>query len=445
MNKYYDLTGSGIRRHIRRLALPAAVGLFCQTLFNMTDTFYAGYISTSAQSALAFSFPLFFILLSCCVGISQALTAQAANAFGVAKYSRATYFVGQTVVLALVISVVIWSVLIPLTADIVSLLGATGEAHADAVHYSVIIYCGAPLFLMAFLLSGVLQAMGNTAAFRNSVILSVILNVFLDPLFMFGWLGVPAMGVAGVALATVVAQFCGVIYLLMVFAATTLGQRWRWVFLRPRWRWFWQLAKQATAMTGRMFCIGLGFFIVTGFWGRLDVVAVAAYGIAVRVEQLFLLPIIGFEVAMLAYAGQNLGAGKVRNVRAAYHLCLRYGFILTAVNGVVMIFGGYFFIAMFNDDPAVISYGWQYLFLAAVVAPFYLLASTTVAVLMAAKRVFMITALSVLRLVILPFLLLSLFVGILGYGANSILVGIFLSTAPVALWMHWLCMRQLGR
>ena len=441
----YDLTTGAMHGHIRRLALPAAVGLFCQTLFNMTDTFYAGYISTAAQSALAFSFPMFFVQLSFCIGIGQALTAYCANALGARRRVRATYFIGQAAALAAVICLLIWILLLPTAPDILAALGAKDDTLRWAGQYSRIIYVGAPFFLAMFMFNSALQAAGNTTAFRNATLFSVFLNVLLDPIFMFGWLGFPPLGIAGVGLATVVSVACSALYLLFVLSKTVFFRYWRPVFLLPHRRQILPLVKQALAPTGRMLGIGAGFFIITGFLGQLDSDAIAAYGIALRVEQLFLLPTIGLEIALLAFAGQNLGAGKVGETKSAYYFCLRYGLICMGVSAVVLIGGGRVFIAAFNTDAAVIAHGRGYLLTAACVGPLYVVINSAGAVLMGALRVWDIAAISLLRLIALPLLFFWLLAHILAFGVSGVWLGIFLSNIGAAWWMHRRCLILLGQ
>lgn len=436
MSHSHDLTSGGIRDNIRRLAVPAAVGFFCHTLYNMTDTFYAGFISTAAQAALAFSFPLFFIVLSCCVGIGQALTARTANALGKRRLARGAYFVGQGLVMATVVSVFIWLVLLPATAALVAAMGGRGEAAQWATDYSRIIYIGTPLFLFTFLLNAALQAVGNTKAFRNSIIASVLLNIVLDPILMFGWFGLPALGVSGIALATLLSQLFGGLYMLGVFSRTIIAKRWRWVFMRPRLPILLTLIKQSLAPTIRMLGIGLFFFLVTAFLSRLDNNAVAAYGIALRIEQMFLLPTIGLEVALLAYAGQNLASGKKRQTRSAYYLCVRYGLICMAFSALVELTCGRFLISLFNDDAEVIRYGYGYLIAAACVGPLYLFINTGGAIVMAALRSLDIALVSILRLLLLPMFFFWLLAFELGWGVTGIWVGIILANSVAAWWMH---------
>ena len=431
-----NLTGGGIRAHIRRLAAPAAVGFFCQTVFNLTDAFYAGWISTAAQSALAFAFPLFFIQLSCCVGIGQALAAFAANALGDGKRARAAAWCGQACAYCAAVAVCIWALLLPQADALVAAMGAKGEARAAAAAYSRVIYAAAPVFLINFLFYGALQAAGNTTAFRNSVVVAVALNFALDPLFMFGWGPLPPLGVAGIAAATVVSQLLAVFYLAGVVSKTHMARRWRWAFARPRPRLLRQLARQSVAPMGRMFCLGLGFFVITAALGRLDAAAVAAYGIALRVEQLFLLPIVGFEIALLAYAGQNLAVGNRRNTAAAYWLCVRYGLALLIASGLLLLFGGGWLVSWFSQEAEVTEHGRRYLIAAAFAAPCYLMLNMGGAVLMAARRVWLFVGVSVARMLVLPPLLFWLFAHVANMRVEGIWLGILLAAAIPVLWLR---------
>ena len=441
MTASHDLAAGDIAAHIRRLAVPAAVGLFCQTLYNITDTFYAGWLGTEAQAGLSFAFPLYFVLLSCSVGLSQALTARVAKAVGAKRMARGCYFAGQGAMLAIVVGIMIWLLCTPSIQPALDVLGAKGEARKWAAEYIEIIFMMSPCFLLLFVFGGALQAVGNTTAYRNSVIGSALINIVLDPWFMFGWFGFPAMGVAGVALATVVSTGLSALYLLWVLSRTPLGLRWRKVFLRPRREKFGLLLWESITPTSRMLAIGAGFFITTSFLGVLDATAVAAYGIALRVEQLFLLPLIGMEVAMLAFAGQNLGAQKPQRVAEALRVCRRFGYAFTFFGALVLIFGGAILLNIFNNDPEVIKHGRHYLLVAAAAGPLYFLMNIGGAVLLAGRRPAPIFTASVVRLLIFPPLFYWFFALHLNWGVNGIWFGVWLAqTAPT-----WFLYRQSMR
>lgn len=411
--------------------------MLCQTLYNITDTFYAGYLGTQAQAALSFSFPLYFILLSCSVGLSQSLTARVAKAVGARRAARGCNFAVQGALLAVFAGAVLWAVLLGLSLlqPMLDLLGASGRARVMALEYILPIYYAAPVFLLLFVIGGVLQAVGDTKAYRNSVIGAALLNVGLDPLLMFGWFGLPALGVAGIGLATVISNALSAAYLLWVLSRTALAKRCRPFFFRPRAAKMQGLLADAITPTARMFAIGAGFFITTSFLGVLDSAAVAAYGIALRVEQLFLLPLIGMEMAMLAFAGQNFGAQKPARIREAARIIARAGFAFTFAGAVVLTLGGSLLMTAFNQDAEVINYGRYYLFVAAAAGPLYFLMNIGGAVLLAGRRPRPIFVASIIRLLILPPSLYWFFAMHLGMGVNGVWLGVWLAQILPALWL----------
>ncbi len=431
------MSTGGIAAHIRRLAAPAAVGLFCQTLYNITDTFYAGYLGTEAQAALSFSFPLYFVLLSCSVGLSQALTARVAKSVGGRRSARGCCFITQGALLAVFIGAIIWLVFLGLSLlrPALDLLGADGDARIMALEYIVIIFYAAPVYLLLFVFGGALQAAGDTKTYRNSVIGSALLNIVLDPMLMFGWFGLPALGVAGVALSTVISTALSACYVVWVFSRTDLAKRWRLFFLRPHFAKLSGLLADALTPMARMFAIGAGFFITTGFLGVLDSSAVAAYGIALRVEQLFLLPLIGMEMAMLAFAGQNFGAQKPARIKDAARIIARAGFSFTFAGALILILGGNLLMTAFNGEAEVINYGRYYLFVAAAAGPLYFVMNISGAVLLAGRRPRPIFAASIIRLLVLPPLLYWLFAMHLQMGVNGIWLGVWLAQIFPALWL----------
>lgn len=425
------------------MALPAAAGMFCNIIFSITDAYYAGWLGAEAQAALAFSFPLYFIVLSLCVGISQAVASRAAAALGGKKSRKASRLAGQSLILAAMVCLFIWLVFLPLTGGMLALLGAKGDARVWAEEYSGIIFGGAPAFLGAYALNGALQAGGNTTAFRNSIAAAAAFNIILDPALMFGWFGLPVLGVAGIAYATVIAQAGCAAYLLHALSGTAVARRWRRQYLRPHWRLLGVLAAQAAPAAGRMLCINAGFFIITAFVGYFSAAAVAGYGIALRLEQLFLVPMISLETAMLAYAGQNFGGRRPARVAAAYFLCLKKGWTVMAAGAVTFIAGGGFLTGLFSAEEEVIRQGRNYLLLAAAAGPLYVVTTVAGSVLMSAGKTGILLIVNVLRLATMPALLSYLLAVKLGMQIPGIWLSLFICNAAAAAFMHRRCLRLL--
>ena len=198
-----NLTTDPIPRLVRELAVPASVGFVFNTLFNVVDTWWAGHISTQAQAALSLSFPVFFILIATGSGLAQGATALISNALGAGNLPSARHYAAQSTVLAAGAGLLLTGLGIGIAPSMFRLLGAE-EAYLDlSLAYMNTILSGAIFFLLQSVLNGGLQAQGDTRTFRNALIVGCLLNVALDPWFLYGGAGLPAMGIAGIALSTV--------------------------------------------------------------------------------------------------------------------------------------------------------------------------------------------------------------------------------------------------
>ena len=205
--QHQDLTQGSIPKLIRYLAVPASVGFLFNTLYNITDTYYAGLFSSLGQSALSISFPVFFIIIAIGSGISSGTTALMGHALGENNHRHAASFAIQAISFALIVGVLITILGYVISPFLFGILGAQGNYLNLALSYMNVLYLGAIFFTLTFTLNGILNAVGDTKSFSNVLIVGFFLNVVLSPAFMFGWSILPKLDLAGVAAATLVTEF----------------------------------------------------------------------------------------------------------------------------------------------------------------------------------------------------------------------------------------------
>src|SRR5512137_1521254 len=239
-----DLTTAPVASLIRRLAVPAGTGFFFNTMFNVVDIWYGGRISTTALAAMSLSFPVFFILLAIGTGVSTGATALVGNALGRGDHAEARGYVLQSLSFALLHALGLSAAGLLLLPSVFAFMGARGEYLSLALSYMNVIYAGATFFLLNFVMSAILNAHGNTRVYRDLLIGGFFLNLLLDPWFMYGGLGVPAMGLAGIALATVLIQCSGNFYLFSQLSRTGVVERFTLRELLPRWPYYRELFGQ---------------------------------------------------------------------------------------------------------------------------------------------------------------------------------------------------------
>jgi putative MATE family efflux protein len=440
-----DLTTAPIPVLIRRLAIPAGTGFFFNTMFNVVDIWYGGRLSTTALAAMSLSFPVFFILLAIGTGVSTGATALIGNALGRGEKGEARQYILQALSFALLNALALTILGLLFSPRIFMLMGAQGEYLALATSYMNVIFIGAPFFLLNFVMSAILNSNGNTVTYRNFLISGFFLNLLLDPWFMYGGLGVPAFGLAGVALATIAIQCAGNFFMFYSLSRTGAVASFTLRELRPQWRYYRALFGQGFPAAMNMMTVTLGIFIITWFVGRFGQEAVAAYGIATRVEQIALLPVMGLNISTLALTAQNYGAGRIDRIRQILAVSLRYGFIL-AISGTIaaLAFTGEL-MRFFNGDAAVVAIGVKFLRIEAFVFPAYVLLYICTSAMQGIKRPTFALWIGLYRQIVGPFLAFHLLTTLLGWGIMGIWWGIFTITwsaaAIVVLYVSWILRR----
>ena len=166
---------------LKKIALPASVATLFQTLFNIVDTFYAGKISSEALSALAKSFPIYFILVAASVGVTVGGTSLIANSIGEKNKENILKYFGQTIVYGVLLSILVTFIGLFFASDIFLLMGSTNEVVNLGLKYTNVIFSGSLIFISVVALNSLLHAEGDTKTFRNVLILSFFLNIVLNP------------------------------------------------------------------------------------------------------------------------------------------------------------------------------------------------------------------------------------------------------------------------
>ena len=428
MDANNGLTTKPISGLIAQLAIPASIGMFFNTMYNVVDTYFSGLISTEAIAALSLSFPVFFVILAIGFGTSTGTTALIANALGAGDEQKAQIYAIQSVSFTILLSVVLtWTGL--LTAPyLFGLLGAEGSYLAKALSYINIIFYGLVFFSLTFVLNAILTAQGDTRSFRNVLIMGFFFNLLLDPWFIYGGFGLPAMGLAGVAWATILIQLFSTLFMSVRVLQSGLICRECWTMFIPRRAIFLDIARQGFPAGLNTMSIAIGIFIITWFISKYGQAAVAAYGIATRVDQIALLPIMGLTTATLTLVGQNNGASFYQRCRETYRKALLYGIFITSLSMVIVFFLPHTIMHIFTEDPSVRNIGTIYLRISAFIYWAYIILFVSVAALQGLKRPLYALWIGLYRQVLAPAIVFYILAGLLGMGLKGIWWGIFLVT-----------------
>jgi putative MATE family efflux protein len=432
-----DLTTRPVAAVIRQVAVPSSVGFFFHTMFNVTDTWWAGRIDTHAMAALALSLPVYFIMTSLASGIATGATALMGAALGKRDTRGATLVAVQMLGFGVVLSAVLAWLGLTFAPPVFAWLGAEG-AYLDTclIYMNPFFACNAATIFL-YLFNAVLQARGDTKSFRNVLVITALLNIGLDPWFIHGGLGLPAMGMAGLAWATILLQAGGCLYLAVKARRTGLLKTDRGKNLIPRTAILADIAHQGFPASLNYMTIALGFFVIFRYVSRFGAEATAAYGIATRIDQVILLPTIGLNVASLTISAQNYGAGRIDRIRQAFFTNLRYGALVLLPLCLPLLLLAPQLMALFTDDPAVMAVGVQYLRVDAFTLYGYVVIFIATSALQGMKRPLFAIWMGLVRQVVAPLALFTLFTTIMGLGTLSLwlsIAAIVWCAAGVAFW-----------
>ena len=403
-----DLTRDKISELIRKIAIPSSIGTLFQTLYNIVDAKFAGLISPEAIIAIAKSFPIYFIIIGATVGLSAGVSALISNALGKKDESTASFLFSQSILVSIVASIIVTAIGIYGTEPILIFLKTGPEVISYATDYMHVIFLGSILFFLQLTINASLVSRGDTKSLRNVHIVSFFLNIVLNPIFIYGFYFIPAMGISGIALATLCAQFYGLIYIIYKINQTDLK---KYIYLEcfyPKINLLKGIIRQAIPATGSMMFIGFGIFVLLYYVSTYGDYSAGGYGAAIRFEQLFLLPVLGLNASTLSLVGQNFGALNFDRIRETYLKSILYGTVFMGICGIFIFFASSYIMIFFSNDPQIIFYGSTYLKVAAFAGPCYPIFFISSALLQGLKKPVYQMMINLMRMVVLPIVALTI-------------------------------------
>jgi len=406
LSNQLKLTKDPIWELLRKVTIPASIGSLFQTFYNLVDTWFAGKISAQAISAIAKSFPLYFLIIAVGVGVGASTNALIGNSIGEKKINKASLYVAQSVIFAFFVSILVAFLGINTSAFFLSVMGSDVASINLSKDYLDVIFYGTAIFMVQISLNGTLNAQGDTKSYRNVLIAGFFLNIVLNPLFIFGYGFVPAFGISGLAIATVVAQSLGLFYLIYKVNSCKLRNYLKLECFIPKIQLIKDLASQAFPIVFSMLFIGIGIFVILYFIGKFGELATAGYGAALRIEQVFLLPVIALNTAVLSIGGQNFGAKKFSRIQELYFNALKFGSVFMTIAGLIIYFNAHFLVSLFTQNPVAIEHGEIYLKVAAMIGPIYPVFFISSGLFQAIKKPIYSLYMSILRLTAIPFIAL---------------------------------------
>ncbi len=359
--KERDLTEGSLIRNIWVLAAPIMIANFLHDAFNLVDMFFVGKLGPAAIAAVSMSGVIMMIVIAMAIGISIGTVAMVSRFIGAKDRENAENVVIQSLFIALFLSIFIAVFGWFLSGPILRLLGANQEVHRLGVKYLRIVSVFSFTIFFSITLNSALRGAGDAVTPVKIMAFSTVLNIILDPIMIFGLLGFPRMGVAGSALATVIARACSLPILMIVFLRGYSYLHIKKHHFKADFNLMWRIIKIGIFSSIEALIRNISSLILISIVARFGTNAVAAYGIVLRLRMAAIFFGLGIGNAAATIVGQNLGSNKPgRAERSAWISCGLNLAIMGSVGIIYFIFANPI-VRVFNKDIEVVALGVDFL------------------------------------------------------------------------------------
>ncbi|MEM7569836.1 MAG: MATE family efflux transporter [Pseudomonadota bacterium] len=354
-----------------KLVIPMVIGLIAVISQPVVDTYFIGLLGTRELAAMAYIFPVAFIVSSVLIGIGVGATAVISRSIGSADWSEVQFATLHTFLLAMVATALVAALLLPFQGILFRLMGADEALLGPIKDYMTVYLSGMIITAPAMISSSALRAKGDVAWSSAVMFLLAIFNTIFDPIFIFGWGFVPALGLQGAAIASVLANLiagiAGVALLLRGerMIALQLGGM---ELLKTNWKRILHVGLPS-AVTNSITPISAA--ILVSIVSRFGEAAVAGWGVASRIEILALILPLALSACIGPFIGQNMGAGRIDRMREAMRAAFLLGAGYSVLVWAVLAFFAQPIAGAFDSNPDTIAYAASYLTAAPAAYAFY--------------------------------------------------------------------------
>lgn len=363
-----DLTKGPIMLRIISLAAPLMVIAALHTTQSLIDMFWVGKLGVPSIAAVAMSGMIIMVLFTIIVGISTGTLALVAKYTGAKDRKKANVVATQSISLAIIMATMVVAVGLLFTDRLLLVLGAGPEVLKAGIGYLKILLVGGVTMFLLFLGNSILQGAGDTITPMKLMILANLINIALDPIFIFG-IGVPRMNTSGAAVATVISQAVSAFLVLWMLAngrSIVHIQLNEW---RVKLEFLKAILKIGLPSSLQMFLRSLMGIVLIGIVATFGTSAVAAYGVGMRLQMVILMPAFALGGSAATMVGQNLGARLPARAKRSAWVATIFDIIIMSFIAIVFFSLAYQIMGVFNKDQEVVSLGVQYI---RITTPFYI-------------------------------------------------------------------------
>lgn len=342
---------------ILSLSGPVMLTNFIQTLYNLVDTYFVGWLGTTEIAAVSFVWPVIFLMMSIGMGLSMASTSLISQYTGAHAHDKAKKIAGQILTLSITLAFVIGILGYFMTGPILRLMQADGALYDNAKAFLEIIFLGLPTMFLMFSYSAIKTGLGDTYTPMKISALSAFTNMFLDPLFMFTF----GFGLIGAAIATVLARAIFGLYAVSTLFDKSNDFHIEVSDLIPNFSFLSQIVKMGLPNSFGQSMTSLGFMIMNVFIVGFGQATLTSFAIGNRISGLILMPAMGVGSALASIVGQNVGADNLKRAKEAVWTSTIFTTAVMVAGGAIILYFSKSIVMVFSKDPLVIDQGTYYL------------------------------------------------------------------------------------
>lgn len=442
-----DILEGDILRVLLVLGWPTMVLQILQVAYNMADTFWLGRWSDggraqSAVAAMQVSWPIIFVMISIGAGFGVAAISLISQYTGAGKMERASHATGQLITMATFLALLLslgGLLITPLLLDVMSL---ESRVELYSLQYMRIIFLGLPFVFLSYMFMAVFRAYGSPLIPMYVNGFGVVLNIILDPILIYGYFGLPSLGIYGAAIATVFSRAVATFISLYIVHRGLEGLRVHLRHLKPSSYYVKKIFHIGTPAALGQFSSALGFFALMTIIASLpnSTIPIAAYGVGDRIIEFGFIIIMGLDMGMATIVGHSLGAGRFERAKQAFSTAVKLSFaLLTLMTAIIALFGEQLVAFFIPRSPEVIKEGGRFLLIFGLGIPFFGVFSAVQGLYQGSGRTFPILVMDLSRLWLFRVLMVYLLGIALSMGVTGVWVGMALSNvlaAGVAIYYY---------
>ncbi|MDO6820847.1 MATE family efflux transporter [Zobellia sp. 1_MG-2023] len=355
--KETEFTTGSIRKAIFMLSIPMILEMMMESIFAIVDIAYVSQVSVNAVATIGLTESVVTLVYAVAIGLSMAATAIVARRIGAKDIKGAQEAAVQAIALGVLVSLLVGVFGFLYAKDILALMGAEPDLIAEGYGYTQLLLGGNITILLLFLINAIFRGAGDASVAMWALVLSNGLNIFLDPIFIFGWGPIPEYGVTGAAIATNIGRGTAVLFQLAVLFFGWSRIKIGFKDMVIRFSVMLNLVKVSLGGIAQ-FLIGTSSWVfLMRMMSEFGSEVLAGYTIAIRVMLFTLMPSWGMSNAAATLVGQNLGALQPERAETSVWKTGKYNAYFMGVVSLIYLFFAYDIVGWFNTNEVVIQNG----------------------------------------------------------------------------------------